>query len=234
MNLPISTRLLACAKMVRQGARVADVGCDHGYLSIYLLKQKIATSVIASDIRSGPLESARKNANKYGVTEDITFCLSAGVERLNRDFDTLVCAGMGGITMISILENAPWLKNGAYTLILQCQSKTHLLRRYLLENGWMISKETVIRDGRFLYTVMEVTWQPGEREFRAGDAYFPSVLLENSREETSGYYRQVLKKLRVRVAGHAANADPWEVQALADLETLAQQPEFSYLKEEIR
>ena len=234
MNLPISPRLLACAQMVSQGAKVADVGCDHGYLSIYLLKQKIATSVIASDIRPGPLESARKNAQKYAVTENLTFCLSAGVECLNRDFDTLVCAGMGGVTMISILENAPWLKSEAYTLILQCQSKTHLLRRYLLEHGWVIPKETVIRDGRFLYTVMEVRWQPGEGESGPGEAYFPRALMDNPREETAGYYRQVLKKLRVRVAGHAQNADPWEVQALADLEALAQQPELRYLKEEIR
>ena len=51
-------------------------------------------------------------------------------------------------------------KGGGYRLILQCQSKTPTLRRYLSETGWAICEETVLRDGRFLYTVMEVLWQP--------------------------------------------------------------------------
>ena len=94
MKLPLSNRLLACCQFVRPGDRVADVGCDHGYLGIHLLQQGIASSVIASDVKEGPLHGAVLNARKYGVGERISFYLSDGVRQIPRDFDCVVCAGM--------------------------------------------------------------------------------------------------------------------------------------------
>ena len=123
MKLPISDRLLACCNFVAKGDRVADIGCDHGYLGIHLLKNGIASSVIAADINEGPLNSAVINARKFGISENIRFFLSDGVRSIPRDFDCMVCAGMGADTMMSILDAAPWLKNEQYRLILQSQSK---------------------------------------------------------------------------------------------------------------
>ena len=135
MKLPLSDRLLACAGLVRPGSRVADIGCDHGYLGIYLLTQGIAASMIEADINEGPLQSAMRNADKFGVRDQMTFYLSDGARNIPRDFDTLVCAGMGGDTMIHILENASWLRSDRYRLILQCQSKSPMLRSYLSEKA---------------------------------------------------------------------------------------------------
>ena len=139
MKIPLSRRLQECCRFIHPGDRVADIGCDHGYLSIYLLKNGIASAAYACDVAQGPLDSARRNAVKFGVAEKLSFYLSDGVKNVPRDFDTLVCAGMGGDTMVSILSGAPWLKNKKYRLILQCQSKTAMLRRYLSENGWHIT-----------------------------------------------------------------------------------------------
>ena len=161
MKLPLSQRLLTCCTFVRPGDRVADVGCDHGYLGIHLLQTGLASSVIASDVNEKPLQSAVVNAVRYGVKEKMSFYLSDGVRNIPRDFDCLVCAGMGADTMISILEAAPWLRNSRYRLILQCQSKRPELRRYLAKNSFVISRETLARDGKFIYTVMEVTYRPG-------------------------------------------------------------------------
>ena len=160
MKLPLSKRLQVCCGFVAPGDRVADIGCDHGYLSIHLLREGIAGSIIAADINEMPLQSAIRNAKKYGVDDRIRFYLSDGVSNIPRDFDTLVCAGMGADTMISILDSAPWLRSTQYRLILQCQSRTHMLRKYLSDIGWRITEESVLRDGRFLYTVMEVYWEP--------------------------------------------------------------------------
>lgn len=231
MNLPISPRLLACAGFVSPGDRVADIGCDHGYLSIYLLQKGIASSVIASDINKGPLESARCNAKKYGIAENISFYLSAGVEKLPRDFDTLICAGMGADTMISILDAAPWLKSAQYRLILQCQSKTPMLRKYLSAQGWRITEESVLRDGRFLYTVMEVRWEPAYPKLTPAQWYFPPAMLENPGKETAEYYHRVLKKLRLSVEGHGIHADPTETAVLEELSALCENPDLSFLKE---
>ena len=220
MKLPLSDRLLACCAFVHPGDRVADVGCDHGYLSIHLLQTGIASHVYASDVREGPLSSAKRNAAVYGITEKIDFFLSDGVQSLPRDFDTLVCAGMGGDTMVSILSAAPWLQGGNYRLILQCQSKTPLLRRYLSENGWEIHRETVLRDGRFLYTVMEVLWQPEAPKLTVGQWYFPPTLLENPSPEAAEYCRWVLDGLRLAVQHRPDNENR---QALKELEALEEE-----------
>ena len=229
MKLPISDRLLACANFVGRGSRVADIGCDHGYLSIHLLTQGIARSCIASDVNEGPLLSARRNAIKYGVSNKIEFYLSDGVANIPRDFDDLVCAGMGADTMIHILESAPWLRDSKYRLILQCQSKTPTLRRYLSETGFRIYEEAVLRDGRFLYTIMEVSWRPEYPKLTPGEWYFPPALLENPSCDVPAYYRWVVGGLEVSTAHQD---DPEKKQILAELKALAETPELSWLKEE--
>ncbi len=229
MKLPISQRLLACANFVGRGNRVADIGCDHGYLSIYLLTQGIASAVIASDIREAPLQSAIRNSEKYGVRDQIRFFLSDGVSGIPRDFDDLICAGMGGDTMIHILESAPWLRDAKYRLILQCQSKTPLLRRYLSQQGWRIYEESVIRDGKFLYTVMDAGWRPEYPKLTVGEWYFPPALLENPGKETVEYYHYVCEGLRIATAHRE---DDEKQQALEELLALTRDPALSFLKEE--
>ena len=229
MKIPLSDRLMACCGFVSPGDRVADIGCDHGYLGIYLLTKGIASSVIAADVNEGPLKSAMVNARKFGVHDNMTFYLSDGLRNIPRDFDTMVCAGMGGDTMIHILSAAPWLKNDRYRLILQCQSKTPMLRRYLSENGWCITEESVLRDGRFLYTIMEVYYEPAYPRLTVGEWYFPPALLENPGEALPEYYRWVTEGLRIATTHRD---DPEKKQALNELTALAEVPELTWLKEE--
>ena len=229
MKLPISDRLLACAGFVPRGSCVADIGCDHGYLSIHLLTTGTARSCIASDVREGPLQSAQRNARKFGVANRIEFHLSDGVQNIPRDFDCMDCAGMGGDTMIHILKSAPWLKDGKYTLVLQCQSKTPMLRRYLSENGWQISEEAALRDGRFLYTVMKVVCCPENAGLTVGQYYFPPALLKHPSKDVSAYYKWVVDGLKIATA-HQDDAE--KIQALAELELLAQNENLGFLTEE--
>ena len=222
MKIPLSDRLRACCNFINPGDRVADVGCDHGYLGIYLLKNGIASSVIASDLREGPLKSAVQNSEKFGVRDQMTFYLSDGVQNIPRDFDTLVCAGMGGDTMVSILSTAPWLQNPQYRLILQCQTKTAFLRKYLAENGWGICKEQIIPDGKFLYTVMEVTRQDGY-SLTPGQCYFPPALLQDPSDKVPAYFAWVKKGLEITL-GHQEDAE--KQAALDHLNDLAKKHHF--------
>ena len=200
MKLPLSTRLLACAGFVNKGDRVADIGCDHGYLSIHLLTQGIARSCIASDVAKGPLQSAMDNARKFGVSENITFHLSDGVQSIPRDFDTLVCAGMGGDTMIHILQSAPWLKNEQYRLILQCQSKRPELRRWLYDHGFAIRRETLAKDGKFCYPVTEVVYAPGE-SLSGAEFYITPALRASGSPLLPEFYERVVGGIRTSVEG---------------------------------
>lgn len=180
MKRSLSNRLLTCCNFVHPGDRVADIGCDHGYLGIYLLQNGIAASVIAADVNEGPLQCAKENAQKFHVQDAMKTYLSNGVRSIPRDFDTMVCAGMGADTMISILSSAPWLKSEKYRLILQCQSKRPELRRFLAANGFSISRETLAQDGKFIYPITEVIYRPGD--FPAPWEYYltPQLLADNS------------------------------------------------------
>ncbi|MBQ6840386.1 MAG: SAM-dependent methyltransferase [Oscillospiraceae bacterium] len=232
MRIPLSKRLLACCNYISPGDRVADIGCDHGYLGIHLLTQGIASSVIAADVNEGPLQSAMRNAAKFGVRDKMAFYLSDGVRNIPREFDVMVCAGMGADTMVSILEAAPWLKSSNYRLVLQCQSKTPMLRQYLSENGWRIMEESVLRDGRFLYTVMDAEYRPEHPRLSVGEYYFPPALLENPAKELPEYYHRLLFSLRRAVTNQKENADPQMAAALKELETLTDDPALDFLKEE--
>ena len=231
MSIPLSPRLQICAGFVSPGDRVADIGCDHGYLSIHLLQTGKASAVIAADINEMPLQCAVRNAEKYGVQDNIRFFLSDGVQSIPQDFDTLVCAGMGADTMVSILQAAPWLRSSQYRLILQCQSKTPMLRQYLSDTGWRITEETVVRDGRFLYTVMEVVWQPEYPRLTQAEYHFPPALLENPSSDTKAYYHWILEGVRLS-ATHSKDAG--KLRLLEELEKIADDPNLSWLKEEIQ
>ena len=229
MKIPLSQRLEAACRFVHPGDRVADIGCDHGYLGIHLLKNNIASFVYASDINEGPLNAAVFNSEKYGVRNKMQFFLSDGVRNIPRDFDAMVCCGMGGDTMISILEAAPWLKDSKYRLILQCQSKRPELRRYLSQNGWFIQEETVLKDGKFLYTIMEVVYFPG-MELTAGGCHFSPALLKNPGKDLPAFYRWVVGGLKIIVENQGEKADPFKTEALQELTDLPEA--LSWLKEE--
>ena len=220
MKLPLSTRLLACAQFVKKGDRVADIGCDHGYLSIHLLTQGIATSCIASDVNEAPLQSAMRNARKYGVANKMEFCLSDGLQNLPRDFDCMVCAGMGADTMMHILSDASdWLKDPKYRLILQCQSKRPELRQWLYDAGYRINRETLAKDGKFVYSIMEVVYDPGHG-ITPAETYITQQLLEDNHPLLPEYYERVKHGIEMTIFGlKKANDDQLPIYEgiLADL-----------------
>ena len=210
MRIPLSARLQSCCDFVRPGDRVADIGCDHGYLAIHVLTEGVARSVIAADINEGPLSAARANARRFGCESKMTFCLSDGVEDIPRDFDVLVIAGMGAQTMVHILSAAPWLTGRR--LVLQPQNKPHLLRSWLCDNGWHICAESLVRDGRFLYAVMEAVFEPSPA-LTPGQCWLSPALLACGHPELKEYISRTLTILRKNVLG-----DPSLRPALAELD----------------
>ena len=197
---PLSNRLLTCCEFINPGSRVADIGCDHGYLGIYLLMKNIASTVIAADVNEQPLNSAIINAKKFNVQERISFHLSDGVRNIPRDFDTLVCAGMGADTIISILDAAPWLKSDKYRLILQCQSRRPELRKYLYAQGYRICAEILAQDGKFIYPVLEAVYDPAPTLSPAG-YYISPALLQSGSPLLGPFYQRIREGLTTTVAG---------------------------------
>ena len=159
--MQLSLRLSAIADLVTEGNRLVDVGCDHGYLPVYLIQQKKIPSAIAMDVRKGPLSRAQEHIRQYGLEEYIQTRLSDGLEGLKAgEGDTLVIAGMGGPLMERILTDGRSVRNSFSELILQPQSDIPHFRRFIQSEGWEITEEKMVEeDGKF-YPMMRVV--PGE------------------------------------------------------------------------
>ena len=149
--------------MVTMGSRTADIGCDHGFVSIYLYEHKIAPKVYAMDLREGPLERAREHIAARGFSDYIETRLSDGLEALRAgEADTLICAGMGGRLMAEILTRGQEKAKLMKELILQPQSELRYFRAFLRENGYAVVAENMVKeDGKF-YVVMKAVYRGKE------------------------------------------------------------------------
>ena len=154
--MELTPRLQAIADQVPQGARFADVGTDHGYLPVWLLLSGRIDSAIATDLREGPLNRSRETARRFGVEERVMFRLCDGLSAVRpEEIDTVVIAGMGGETIISILEAAAWTKEGTL-LLLQPMTKCAELRLWLQNQGYQITEERIACEGNKLYSILTV------------------------------------------------------------------------------
>lgn len=165
--MKLTKRLQLLLSLVPFGARVCDVGTDHGYLSIELIKNGGVKSVIATDINERPLSRARKNIERAGVT-GIDLRLCDGLSGIKpEETDTVVIAGMGGEVISGIIEKGSnVLKNNEKTMILQPTTSPEYLRKFLFENGYEIILEEPLYENRKAYSVMVCRYngELGERE----------------------------------------------------------------------
>lgn len=154
----LSKRLQMVTDCVTKGSTVADVGCDHAYISIYLIEHGIATKTVALDINKGPLERAAKNVSEYGYEDRIMTRLSNGLEKLEvGEADSIVIAGMGGDLMVRILSERDACVKVAKEVILQPQSEVDKVRRYLHKLEFTIIEENMcIDDGKYYVVIHAV------------------------------------------------------------------------------
>lgn len=206
--MQLSRRLKAVADLVTQGNRVSDVGCDHAYISIYLIEHNIAKHVIAMDVNKGPLLRAKANISKKNLLDRIETRLSDGLEKLKVDeVDTILLAGMGGVLMIRILEEGRETVASAKELILQPQSEIASVRKYLHSIGFSIVVEhMLIEDGKYYDIIKAVRSIKDDRDELSYEKevfyQYGKLMLENKDEVLFEYllkeketYERVLETL---------------------------------------
>ena len=160
-KMQLSKRLETVAGMVTQGSRVADIGCDHAYVTIYLLKNLISPYVVAMDINQGPLDRALENTRKYGVEDKVSIRKSDGLEKLQvGEVDTILIAGMGGRLVTQILASRMDVVCAAKELVLQPQSDIYFVRENLKEWGFKIVEENMLKEDGKYYVMMKVKTDP--------------------------------------------------------------------------
>ena len=157
-QIHLSKRLKMLADMVSEGNRVADVGCDHGYLPIFLMQQGRIPGALAMDVRKGPLKAAREHIASCRLEDYIECRLSDGLKAyIAGEADTIICAGMGGRLMERILTEGMDKAKAAGELILQPQSEIGEFRKFLRENDFfVVQEEAVQEDGKYYFAMRAV------------------------------------------------------------------------------
>lgn len=161
MKVVLSHRLQSLADMVTQGKRVVDVGCDHGFLSIYLVQHGISPGVLAMDVRTGPLSRAQEHIVECEMEDYIETRLSDGLQAYRMgEAEAMVCAGMGGKLMMKILTESEEKAKALDELILQPQSELPAFRRFLKAEGYLTLDENILCEEGKYYFLFKVRYAP--------------------------------------------------------------------------
>ena len=196
----LSQRLQAIADFVPQGAAVADIGTDHGFLPCYLAQQQRADKLIACDVNAQPLALAQKNIEDYNLQEQVQTRLGDGLTVLQPDEVTVVTiAGMGGENIAAILRAAPWACRNTLC-ILQPMSRPEELRAALPSLGLTIRADRLVRDARRLYPVLAVRAGAPEA-LSAGELYCGKYSLLSNDTLFSDILAEQDKRLDIAVRG---------------------------------
>lgn len=166
----LSDRMRAVVGLVEPCKSIADIGCDHGYVAMELVRSNICRHVIAMDINKGPLERARHNIRDYDMQDYIETRLSDGTHALHAgEVEGIICAGMGGKLVIFILEQDRELVSNLRQVILQPQSELDEVRSYLRENGFIIDREDMVfEDGKYYPMMRALPGAFGKLEKQVG------------------------------------------------------------------
>lgn len=179
-RMHLTPRLRAIMQQVPDGARIADIGTDHALIPAALLRRGKIVSAVASDIRQGPLESAARTAQQFGLSDSISLRLGAGLQTVKpSDADTIIIAGMGGEIIAQILSDDPWALEGAHLLLLQPMTAQPYLRQYLAAHGAEIIKETLCCEGKRMYTVLTVRGGGQKMDKTLSDCCVSNALLHD-------------------------------------------------------
>ncbi|HHV63540.1 MAG TPA: SAM-dependent methyltransferase, partial [Peptococcaceae bacterium] len=161
-TIKLGPRLHTIASYVPPGARLADIGTDHAYLPVYLVQKGIIAKAIGVDIHQGPYTAACQTVKDYGLDNKIEVRLGNGLAPLEPgEVDTLTIAGMGGVTILEILNSNPLVTQEVSALILQPQGAEHRVRRELLAEGWKMQEECLVEEDERIYTVMSFSRHNG-------------------------------------------------------------------------
>jgi len=200
-DIVLSKRMQTLVDFV-SGDSIADIGCDHAFVSLKLMMTGKAKRVIAMDVRTGPLEIARQNITRYGYQDEISVRLSDGFEKLEAgEADCAVIAGMGGLLMVRILKDGKLHTDKGIALVLQPQSEIDELRKYLQEIHYDVVEEEMLLDEGKYYTVMKATKAEGDIiPYTDTEFLYGRCLIRNKHKVLQDYLTEQIRKQEALLA----------------------------------
>ena len=194
--IKLNKRLETVASLVEDNRSIIDIGCDHAFLSIYLVENNNPKKVIASDNKEGPLDGAKENINKYNVSDKIKIKLGDGVDPIEPDIDTIIISGMGGMNTVGILKYKTSLFKNVDTIILSPNTDSDFVRYEICKLGFHIDEEKLVKDNNFIDPV--IRFKRG-RKFYKKIEYILGPILIQKKEDIFIEYLTNLKENKEKV-----------------------------------
>ncbi|HBG5927029.1 TPA: SAM-dependent methyltransferase [Clostridioides difficile] len=179
--MKLTDRLLKIASLVSDGKKIADIGTDHGYIPVYLLKEGKVPFAVLADVNKRPLDNAHKEVIQNNLLDKVDLRLGSGIEILEiGEVEEVIIAGMGGILISELLEAKKEVAHNVEKLILQPMQAQEELRYYLLNNGYEILEEVLVREDFRIYEII-VAKYTGKNTIIEDEIYYEVgiKLLEN-------------------------------------------------------
>ena len=202
--MKLSKRLETVASMVAKGNRAADVGCDHGFVPIFLVESGISPLAVAADVRPGTLSRAKEHIKEHRLEEKIQTRLSDGLANIKPgEADSLIMSGIGGILMMRLLQDEEHTAKSFKELTLSPQSELFDVRRYLVSNGYLIEYEHMLCDEGKYYFIFHVLVKKDEREWSEEEYRYGKDICKDDMKTFLAYlekeerqYEQILEKMK--------------------------------------
>lgn len=192
----LSKRLSAIAQLVNNNSVVADIGSDHGLLPCFLLKEKIAKKAYAIDNKKGPLQASIENIKYYDLENKVEAVLADGLDDLENDVNSIVIAGMGFISIKNILESNVSKLNQLSQIIIQSNTETNLLRKWVMDNKYLICDEVIVKENYKDYFIIEFNPQKS-KNYKINEYLVSEILLNKNDLLYIKYLSDRLEKLKI-------------------------------------
>ncbi len=193
--MKINDRLKTIGDLVSANSFCLDVGCDHAFLDIYLVKKNMGIKAIASDVIEGPLMHARENIKKEGLEGQIEVRLGDSLDTYSSEVDTVIISGMGGRNMIGIFKKNIHLLKVIDTIIVSPNNYQEDVKRFLCKNGFMIDEEVMVKEKKFIYQIIKFV--KGKKRYSKKEYFFGPKFLEKKDKLFKEYFTRELKSREI-------------------------------------
>lgn len=204
----LGERLQTVAAMVPPCHTMADIGTDHGYVPAYLALSGQCRRVLASDIAKGPCQAAEETRSRYNLQNQMEIRTAPGLQGLNAgEAEAVVIAGMGGATIVNILEKSPDIAASVQTFVLQPMNAANLLRQWLTHHGYRISEEALCKENGHIYIIIKAVHTEKTPELSPLAEELGPCILEKKPalwveyiQEKAEHYRRLLRQMEASPA----------------------------------
>ncbi|NVZ59515.1 tRNA (adenine(22)-N(1))-methyltransferase TrmK [Pseudomonas edaphica] len=191
----LSMRLERVAANVPAGARLADIGSDHGYLPVALMRRGVITAAVAGEVATTPFYAAQRTVRDNGLEQHISVRLADGLAAIEPGdgITAISVCGMGGETIRDILDNGKVHLSGQERLVLQPNGGEQPLRQWLMDNGYRIRSEELLRENRFYYEII-VAERTGAVTYTDQQLYFGPLQMQARSPEFLAKWQRMLRQ----------------------------------------